>query len=384
MPRPFVLLAFAFPLVLFAAVALRPDAPRLNAQNANFASIPSKSIIMTEGERVIRDSIDYLETLKSLTLDAAFRFDGFGRDYEGSYHYEELTILQARYDASLRPALRRTMFLVNASLDPERDPLPGDVPFDLTMEIACDVERRIWRYDSTADGEIRTEEVAEGQFEKRSDALIKEISIQDIEEETEHLDDEENAYLKESLCFPRNAAKKNCGMNGMPGLGGIAGTLRRFLYYYDFELASQYVTPDASDETRLAPENAFKRIVGQANNRLYDEIRANLGGDEIPDYIKEYLPGRVDVYFCMVRDAHGEERPFPCKLAFYSALNVDDPPYFTVEYANICRNADLPPNRFNHVSRHSNTINYGHAYMKSLTTSPWRRLEEENERDKED
>ena len=173
MRRAFVLLAFAFPLALFAAVALRPDAARLNAQNANFASVPSKSIIMTEGERVVRDSIDYLETLKSLSLDGAFRFDGFGHDYEGSYRYEELTILQTRYDASLRPALRRTMFLVNAALDPERDPLPGDIPFDLTMEIACDVERRVWRYDSTADGKIQTEEVAKGRFEKRSDALIK-------------------------------------------------------------------------------------------------------------------------------------------------------------------------------------------------------------------
>ena len=49
MRRAFLLLAFAFPLALFAAVALRPDAARLNAHNANFASVPSKSIIMTEG-----------------------------------------------------------------------------------------------------------------------------------------------------------------------------------------------------------------------------------------------------------------------------------------------------------------------------------------------
>lgn len=380
MRRVFILLAFAFPVVLFAAVALRPDAAPLNAQNANLAATPAKSIIMTDGERAIRDSIDYLETLKSLALDAAFRFDGFGCDYEGSYHYEELTILQTRYDASLRPALRRTMFLVNASLDPEAEPLPGNIPFDLTMEIACDVERRIWRYDSTADGEIRAVEVADGVFEKRSDALIKEISIQDIESETEHLDDEANAYLKESLCFPRNAAKKNCGMNGMPGLGGIAGTLRRFLYYYDFELAPQFVSADEKSDSALAPENAIKRVVGKANSRLWDQVRVNLEGADPPDYIKEYLPGRVDVYFFMVRDAHGEERPFPCKLAFYSVLNVDDPPYFTVEYANICRNADIPPERFNHVPRHTNTTNYGHEYMKSLTTSPWRLLEEDSEK----
>ena len=311
-----------------------------------------RMIAMSRAERLVDDAIDYLEELPSFSAELNFEADFFGKRYLGRGRYEELTILRNLADSSLRAPLERSRFLLSAALTSEDDSEQSD---SNALDIVCDCDNRAWwRNDSTSDV-----------------SPLSQINIEDLKDSLTHLGEDENLRLVE------NGVKRSCGMNGMPGLGGIAGTLKRVASYYRFEPEYQEVVSARQNADDTLPTDSFLKVTGVVRSRFWDRVNANLEykEDTVPNYIMEYLPTAVELYFRMVDAGSGRRRPFPCKIVYYAGDRSGKEEarrfLFSVEYSSIVRNdPTISPDDFIYVQPQITFDRLNSEYVRELTEAP--------------
>ena len=162
----------------------------------------------------------------------------------------------------------------------------------------------------------------------------------------------------ETRALNTNGITRACGMSGMPGLGGIAGTLKRLASNYEFAPEPELVTSQRGSR--------FLKLRGEANDLFWRRIRLNTGMSELSGAIKESVPSSVEIY-C------NEDWAFPYKISYYCA---EDAPggkrqIFSVTYSNVTRNdASVTAERFQYVQPQINSDRYNADYLEELITVP--------------
>lgn len=267
----------------------------------------------SDAERLLRESIVRLEGLRSLSADLNFEARLFGERYFGRGRYEETTEAPASATggAARRSPLERARFRLRASIarGSAKEARGGE---ENVFEVVCDCDRQaLWSYSSVEGGKSLTR-----------------IDVAELSNALASLEGDELAAV---------GVEGPCAANGLPGLGGLTGTLRRLATVYRFE-------------PRIEAAPAFKgadvvKITGRARSRFWSESRRRLGVDEIPPFLAENLPGNVEIYF-------GADWPFPYKIVYFSLSENEErtrKDVFVVEYSSVVRNdASIRPENFSY------------------------------------
>lgn len=265
-------------------------------------------------ERLLREAIVRLEGLRSASADLDFEARFFGERYFGRGRYEETSEPSATSSAgaSRRSALENVRYRLRASIarGSARE-ARGDVE-ENALEIVCDCDRQaLWTYSSVEGAKSLTR-----------------IDVAELANGLASLRAEELAAV---------GVEGPCAMNGLPGLGGLAGTLRRLSAVYRFE-------------PRVEKAPAFKgtevvKITGRARRPFWEASKRRLGVDKLEPYLNENLPGNVEIYL-------GADWPFPYKIVYFSLAENEERTrndVFTVEYSSVVRNdATIRPENFNY------------------------------------
>lgn len=244
----------------------------------------SQSVLM------LNTAIQRLERMRSLSADVEFQASFFGEKYYGRGEYKEATF--GRSFGSVRRPFDRTRFLLDAKLTSANveDALRKEDVEENFMTIVCDCAAHAWWSYLSIDGT----------------KTLKRINTEELWDTIQKLKDEDRAKLLEC-----GIATLNCGLNSMPGLGGLAGILRRASVAYAF-------APDV--ELIEGEERDLYKIVG----KMQLEEFSNLA-----DFVAENAPSEVAIYFDS-KDA------FPCRIEYYSTVgegkNAERSLIFSVDY----------------------------------------------------
>ncbi len=295
------------------AVGLREasaSAERLDDFDASAEAADSNGAAASEAERLLRESIARLEGLRSFSADLNFEARFFDELYFGRGRYEETS--EATGGAARRSSLDRSRFRLRASVargSAKEARVDGE---ENVYEVVCDCDRQAhWAYSSIEGAKS-----------------LARVDLAELSNALASLGSDELAAA---------GVEGGCATNGLPGLGGLTGILRRLANVYRFE-------------PRVEPAPPFKgaevvKITGRARSRFWSESKRRLGVDEIPPFLAENLPGNVEIYF-------GADWPFPYKIVYFSLAENEErtrKDIFSVEYSSIVRNdAAIRPENFNY------------------------------------
>lgn len=243
---------------------------------------------VSEAELLLHTSVQKLLNQEALSADVEFEAFFFGEKYFGRGRYAEASAPRSSASGRRNP-FERTRFLLKATLsssnveEAKQKQNNGEENF---ITIVCDCNSLSWwSYSSIED-------------EKK----LKRINIEELWNRFQRLDPDELEVLKNN-----GVSDLNCGMNALPGLGGLPGVLKRVDAYYDFTAPVEKIEQESG--------NVLYKITGKAKDRLWNEAKKSLEVDELEPFLAENIPAYVDVYF-------GSEQVFPYRIEFYS-LNVD-------------------------------------------------------------
>lgn len=237
----------------------------------------------SEAVLLLNTSIFRLERAKSLSADIEFRSQFFGEEYWGRGRYKESST--SRVFGSTRRPFEKTRFLLDATLTSTsvEDAVQQQGTEENFLTIVCDVAAHSWwRYMSIGG--------------KKS---LKRIDFDSLWDKFQQLDDKELETLRS-----RGVPTLNCGLNSLPGLGGLAGALRRASASFDFE-------PDVELVKERGRE--FYKITGKARQGVYDDAKKTLGVDLLETYVLENFPTNVAIYF-------DTKEAFPYRIEYYSLI----------------------------------------------------------------
>ena len=292
-------------------------AASVSASSAESASVEAADVRdgarESASERLLRESIVRLEGLRSLSADLNFEARFFGERYFGRGRYEETSEASAASGvASRRSSLENVRYRLRASVARGSAKEARGDGEENVLEIVCDCDRQaLWTYSSLEGAKALTR-----------------IDVAELSNGLASLRPDELAAV---------GVEGPCAMNGLPGLGGLAGTLRRLSAVYRFE-------------PRVEKAPAFKgadvvKITGRARRPFWETSKRRLGVDKIEPYLNENLPGNVEIYF-------GADWPFPYKIVYFSLAENEERTrndVFTVEYSSVVRNdATIRPENFNY------------------------------------
>lgn len=239
------------------------DAGFSNDIDDNETREPSESILL------LNTAILRLERLESISADVEFQSSFFGESYLGRGKYKEATLAGSR-----RP-FEKTRFLLDVELVPQKneDALRAGSAEEDFMTIVCDCDAHAWWSYRNVNG-VKT---------------LKRISTEELWDHFQKLNDEDRAKLSDC-----GVTSLNCGLNSMPGLGGLAGNLRQVSASYDFspEVKSDDRFPEALKVTGVAREDAYEGM---------------------EPFILENVPAEVAVYF-------DPKDTFPFRFEYYSVI----------------------------------------------------------------
>ncbi len=278
---------------------------------ANVDAVDAGERAESEAERLLREAVVRLEGLRSVSANLDFEARFFGERYFGRGRYEE-TSEAARGSASRRSALENVRFRLRASVAcGSAKEARGDGEENV-LEVVCDCDRQaLWTYSSLEGAKSLTR-----------------VDVAELSNELASLRAEELAAV---------GLEGPCAMNGLPGLGGLAGTLRRLSTAYRFE-------------PRVERAGAFKgaevvKITGRARESFWKRSKQRLGVDKFEPYLSENLPEYVEIYL-------GADWPFPYKIVYFSLAENEEKTrndVFTVEYSSVVRNdATIRPEDFSY------------------------------------
>ncbi|MBQ7110756.1 MAG: hypothetical protein IJO06_06010 [Thermoguttaceae bacterium] len=263
-------------------------------------------------ERLLREAIVRLEGLRSASADLDFEARLFGERYFGRGRYEETSEASSAADASRRSALENVRYRLRASIARGSAKEARDDGEENVLEIVCDCDRQaLWTYSSVEGTKTLTR-----------------IDVAELSNGLASLSPGELAAV---------GVEGPCAMNGLPGLGGLAGTLRRLSAVYRFEPRVEKAPPFKGTEV--------VKITGRARRAFWDASKRSLGVDKLEPYLSENLPGNVEIYL-------GADWPFPYKIVYFSLAENEEKTrndVFTVEYSSVVRNdATIRPENFNY------------------------------------
>lgn len=289
-----------------------------SASAATAASVEAGDRVATSAvspsERLLREAIVRLEGLRSASADFDFEARFFGERYFGRGRYEETSEASASSGAVAprRSSLESVRYRLRASIARGSAKAARDDVEENVLEIVCDCDRQaLWSYSSLEGAKSLTR-----------------IDVAELSNGLASLSGEELEAV---------GVEGPCAMNGLPGLGGLTGTLRRLSAVYRFE-------------PRIEKAPAFKgtevvKITGRARRAFWETSKRRLGVDKLEPYLNENLPGNVEIYF-------GVDWPFPYKIVYFSLAENEEKTrddIFTIEYSSVVRNdATIRPENFNY------------------------------------
>ncbi len=239
----------------------------------------------TETELLFESSLEKLRSLESLSADVDFESTYLGVRYFGRGEYKELSVGRG-HGASRRTPFETKRFLLRATVSSsdvgETTQNPG--ADDNFLTIVCDCEALSWWKYSSVEG-VKS---------------LKRVNIEELWNRFHQLDDEELETLRAN-----GVSSLDCGLNELPGLGGLSGLLRKTFAYYEFEPIPESVRTRQGDEL-------FK-VAGKARPIFWEEAKRSLNVAELGFAELEYLPSNVEIYF-------DSKWSFPCKFSFYSIV----------------------------------------------------------------
>ncbi|MDO5309822.1 MAG: hypothetical protein Q4G03_10100 [Planctomycetia bacterium] len=297
----------------------------------------------SRSNRLLSAAILQLEQLDSLSASMTFSANFFGTNYRGEGKYRELSARRAASAASRKPL--ETNFSLRATAYPRLDAKNTDQNATNqeqaqescdALEIVCDCQRGAWwRYDSVL-----------------GEKNLKSINIEELANSLAQLDDQEA-----DLCLRNNGIDRACGMNGLPGLGGLAGTLKRLSAYYQFD-------PEVAAVISGGGVKSYK-IVGKASAHYWNAIRKTLQTDEFTDDVLENIPEYVEAYF-------GVDWPFPYKIVYYTIIEKDKKrirhEIFSVQYSDVKLNdPNISLEEFEYIQPQLNFERVNNDYLEELT-----------------
>jgi len=302
------------------------------ANDARIETLESNS----EARNALESSIVYLERLRSLSVGISFEGSFFGEQYLGRGRYEELSSDRSKSEnASIRP-LESTSFLLRATClcSDVKDARDGLKDSESVLEIVCDSDAfSWWRYSSI-----------------KGNKTLERIDVEELENTIGTLDSSEYKALAAS------GVERACGMNGMPGLGGMAGALKRLNVLYQFQ--------PTVEKVELTPGVDALKISGTVKKDFWEGVKKRLNVDELNSYQLEYLPTNVEIYL-------SDDQYFPLKIHYYSSYEADGRKerrdFFTVEYSDVVRNDDsIDESKFRYVQPQLNYERANDQYIEEL------------------
>ncbi len=303
------------------------------SQDENTVLIARRS----EAENALASSIVYLEQLRSLSVNVSFEGSFFGEQYLGRGVYEESSSDRSQSETTLRRPLESTRFLLRATCfcSDVKDARDDRENAENALEIVCDSDAFSWWRYSSIEGE----------------KSLEHIDVEELENTIGTLDSAEYATLASS------GVERACGMNGMPGLGGLAGALKRLNVSYQFE-----PTPE---KLELTPGVQALKISGTIKEEFWEGAKKRLNVDVFDARQLEYLPTNVEIYLSV------DQQYFPLKIHYYSSYEINGRKerrdFFTVEYSEIIRNDDAIDNsKFKYVQPQINYERANDKYVEEL------------------
>ncbi|MBP3531713.1 MAG: hypothetical protein J6K25_11120 [Thermoguttaceae bacterium] len=307
------------------------------------ATFPASSVEEAErvapaspSERLLREAIARLEGLRSVSADLDFEARLFGERYFGRGRYEETSEASASSgeSAARRSTLENVRYRLRASVARGSAKEARDDGEENVLEIVCDCDRQaLWTYTSLEGAKSLTR-----------------IDVAELSNGLASLSPEELAAV---------GVEGPCAMNGLPGLGGLAGTLRRLTTVYRFEPRIERAEPFKGAEV--------VKITGRAREAFWKTSKQRLGVDKFEPYLNENLPGNVEIYF-------GVDWPFPYKIVYFSLAENEEKTrndIFTVEYSTVVRNdATIRPENFNYNQPQSTFERVTSKYVEGLIAKP--------------
>lgn len=284
-------------------------------------------------ESLLRRSIVRLEGLRSLSADLEFEGRFFGERYLGRGRYEE-TSEGTGGSGARRSTLDNVRYRLWAAISRGNAKGASDEHEDNSQEIVCDCDRQaLWKYTAMEGG--------------------KSLTRIDVEELSSGL---ANFSVEELKAI---GVEGPCAANGLPGLGGLPGTLRRLSTVYRFEPRIEKAPDFMGTEV--------VKITGRARETFWKTSKERLGVDRFEPYLNENLPGNVEIYF-------GVDWPFPYKIVYFSLAEDEERTrndIFTLEYSTVVRNdATIRPEDFNYHQPQTTFERVTSKYVESLIAKP--------------
>jgi len=290
----------------------------------------------SEADNALASSIVYLEQLRSLSANVSFEGNFFGEQYLGRGRYEESSSDRFQSERSARRPLESTRFLLRATClcSDVKDARDGREGSENALEIVCDSDAFSWWRYSSIEG----------------NKSLEHIDIEELENVIGALDSSESAALESS------GVTRACGMNGMPGLGGLAGVLKRTSVSYQFDPTVEKVELESGIE-------AFK-ISGTVKDNFWEGAKKRLGVDVFDSYQLEYLPTNIEIFL-------SREQFFPLKIHYYSSHETNGRKerrdFFTVEYSDVVRNdKTINDSKFRYIQPQINYERANDRYVEEL------------------
>ncbi|MDD3588452.1 MAG: hypothetical protein PHQ75_14825 [Thermoguttaceae bacterium] len=320
----------------------------------------------THAEQIIRGSIDHLESFRSISAEIQLQINLFGNTYKGTGKYEELIShplsrkqsSQSNLDfqntehgqgdrfGSMSP-LEWTQFRLHVKMLPTEGRRSQSGQQENTLEIVCD-RHALWTYT-----------LIEG------NARLTQLNLEDLANTLNQLSDDKRKELFE------NGVESPCGTSGLPGLGGLAGLLKRLLVDYHFnskpeEIRARNGSSAAWVVTGVLKSRKFTAykdfFLGKPSNNRFELL------ESIPTHVVLYI---------------GKQSPFPYSIRYYNSIecgqndtrypsvkNNNPTPFFTVDYGPVLENpAFLQPKNFVYGPPALNFEKINDAWLKSMIPS---------------
>lgn len=247
------------------------------------AAAPSETA-EPDAETLLRETVARLESLSSLSAEMTLSFSLFGEQYDGEGKYEELAGRTGAVRGERSP-IDRTQFRLHVRMAPPSARAIERGAEDNLLEVVCD-RNSLWTYTSIG-GEQR----------------LTEINLEELAGLLAPLSETERRRLTEY------GAPLPIGMDGFPGLGGIAGTLRALSLWYDFK---------PKTEKCFFNNGSFpvRKITGTMKSARREKMTKRILGDQ-PDFrqpLLDYLPTGIEIYI-------GQDRPFPYRIEYFARLD---------------------------------------------------------------
>ena len=296
-----------------------------------------------------------LESQREISLKLEFEAKFFGENYYGLGRYVEIpsSLKFAKIFPAGRNGFELTKYFLRAHVFSSKVEDAKDGAKN-SIHIVCDSANSSWWSSSTIE----------------ENTTFKQIDLSELWERMKLLKNSEKKFLQDSgiVFFDSNGdPSPRCGLNRLPGLGGLYGMFLEICNTYDFKtLAEETHSPELKRQVY--------KLSGQIKQSQLDAAKARLYVGEFEPYIAENIPTNVEILFPYPKEDGGyggragvERRAnnlFPCVIKFYSICDGKRNDIFRVVFEQ--SSDPIPNGAFTLNSRDSTYERWETPYLKQL------------------